>query len=257
MTERTFDKAWVVGGSTGIGRDLVLEMARRGVDVVVSARNAESLESLVAEAHGLAGHVTTIPLDVTDRAATKAAYQAAVTALGRVDLCVSCAGTHQPFGAMNFDVDKFRTLVEVNLMGTTHVLEAAMPDMIARGAGHIAVVSSVAGYRGLPSAAGYGATKAALINMCEALKFDLDRAGVKLQLIDPGFVETPLTAKNDFKMPFLMKSDLAAKRFYQGLLSRRFEVTFPKRFTWQLKLLRCLPYALYFAMVRRTTKALS
>lgn len=253
MAVRTFGKAWVVGGSTGIGRNLVLELARHGVDVVASARGADALEALAAEAKALPGRVETLALDVTDREAVTAAHRAATERLGRIELCVACAGTHKPFGAKAFDAGTFRRLVEVNLMGTVHVLEAAMPDMIARGSGHIAVVSSVAGYRGLPSAAAYGATKAALINMCEALKFDLDRAGVKLQLIDPGFVETPLTDKNDFKMPFLMKADVAAKRFYQGLLSDRFEVTFPKRFTWQLKFLRCLPYAAYFWLVGRTT----
>jgi NAD(P)-dependent dehydrogenase (short-subunit alcohol dehydrogenase family) len=257
MTNRTFDKAWVVGGSTGIGRDLVLELARHGVDVVASARGAESLAVLESDAAGLPGTVRSVVCDVADEAATRAAYESARELLGRVDLCVSCAGTYLPFGACDFDAGKFRQTVEINLMGTAHVLGAVMPDMIERRGGHIAVVSSVAGYRGLPRAAAYGATKAALINMCESLKFDLDRAGVKLQLVDPGFVETPLTARNDFKMPFLMKSDLAAKRFYAGLLSSRFEITFPKRFTWQLKLMRCLPYAAYFAIVRRTTKALS
>jgi short-subunit dehydrogenase len=132
-----------------------------------------------------------------------------------------------------------------------------MPAMMARNAGQIAVVSSVAGYRGLPAASAYGATKAALINMCESLKFDLDAAGVKLQLVDPGFVETPLTAQNDFNMPFLMKSDAAAQAFYRGLLSDRFEIVFPKRFAWQLKLLRCLPYAAYFPLIRRSTRRLA
>ncbi|MEQ8247103.1 MAG: SDR family NAD(P)-dependent oxidoreductase [Alphaproteobacteria bacterium] len=256
MAKRHFDKAWIVGASTGIGRELALELARRGVDVVASARGIDDLAALVKDAAGFPGHVSALALDVTDLAATQAAAQAATKLLGRIDLCVACAGTHQPFGAKDFDSGKFRRLVEVNLMGTVHVLEAVMPGFIQRRSGHLAVVSSVAGYRGLPSAAGYGATKAALINMCESLKFDLDRAGVKLQLIDPGFVETPLTAKNDFPMPFLMKADAAAKQFYRGLLSDRFEVTFPKRFTWQLKLLRCLPYAAYFPLIRRTTKAL-
>lgn len=256
MAKRLFDKAWIVGASTGIGRELALELARQGVDVVASARGVDELAALVKDAAAYPGTVTALPLDVTDLAATQAAAQSATTLLGRIDLCVACAGTHQPFGAKDFDSTKFRRLVEINLMGTVHVLESVMPDFIQRRAGHIAVVSSVVGYRGLPSAAGYGATKAALINMCESLKFDLDRAGVKLQLIDPGFVETPLTAKNDFPMPFLMKADAAAKQFYRGLLSDRFEVTFPKRFTWQLKLLRCLPYGAYFPLIRRTTKAL-
>ncbi|NQV79959.1 MAG: SDR family NAD(P)-dependent oxidoreductase [Alphaproteobacteria bacterium] len=256
MTKRHFDKAWVVGASTGIGRALTLELARQGVNVVASARSAESLAAVVRDGADLPGKLYALPLDVTDRDATRRAAGEAAALLGRLDLCVSCAGTHMPFGAKNFDAEKFRRLVDVNLMGTVHVLESVMPGFIERRSGHIAVVSSVAGYRGLPSAAGYGATKAALINMCESLKFDLDLAGVKLQLIDPGFVATPLTAKNDFPMPFLMEADAAARQFYRGLLSDRFEVTFPKRFTWQLKLLRCLPYAAYFPVVRRTTRAL-
>ncbi len=257
MTKRHFDKAWVVGGSIGIGRALALELARLGVDVVVSARGAESLAAVLRDGADLPGKLHAVPFDVTDRTATQRAAREAAALLGRIDLCVSCAGTHLPLGAKNFDAEKFRRLVDVNLMGTVHVLESVMADFIERRSGHIAVVSSVAGYRGLPSSAGYGATKAGLINMCESLKFDLDRAGVKLQLIDPGFVATPLTAKNDFPMPFLMEADAAARQFYRGLLSDRFEVTFPKRFTWQLKLLRCLPYAAYFPIVRRMTRALS
>jgi len=123
-------------------------------------------------------------------------------------------------------------------------------DALAGDAAHLEVV---AGYRGLPSSAAYGASKAALINMCEALKFDLDRTGVRIQLIDPGFVRTPLTDRNPFPMPFLMEPEEAAERMVRGLASPRFEITFPKRFTWQLKLLRILPYALYFPLVRRIT----
>jgi len=257
MAERRFSKAWVVGASTGIGRALTLELATQGVDVVASARGTAALAEVVAAGGGLAGSIRALPFDVTDNDATGAAYRDAVTLLGQIDLCVSCAGTYEPFGAQDFSAATFRRIVKVNLMGSVHVLEATMPDMIARGSGQIAVVSSVAGYRGLPAASAYGATKAALINMCESLKFDLDRAGVKLQLVDPGFVETPLTAKNDFKMPFLMKADAAAQAFYRGLLSDQFEIVFPKRFAWQLKFLRCLPYAAYFPLVRRSTKRLA
>ncbi len=257
MAERRFNKAWVVGGSTGIGRELSLELARHGVDVVISARGAASLAEVVNAGGELPGTIRSVAVDVTDPAAVAAAHGEVAALLGQIDLCVTCAATYTPFGARDFSAETFRRIVEVNLMGTVHVLEATMPDMIARQSGHLAVVSSVAGYRGLPAASAYGATKAALINMCESLKFDLDRANVKLQLVDPGFVETPLTANNDFKMPFLLKADVAARAFYKGLLSDRFEITFPKRFAWQLKFLRCLPYSAYFPLIRRSTKALS
>jgi len=257
MAKKRFSKAWVVGASTGIGRALTLELAKQGVDVVASARGSAALGEVVATGAALPGAIQALAFDVTDNDATGTAHRDATTLLGQIDLCVSCAGTYTAFSAQDFSTETFRRMVEVNLMGSVHVLEAAMPDMIARGSGNIAVVSSVAGYRGLPAASAYGATKAALINMCESLKFDLDQAGVKLQLVDPGFVETPLTALNDFKMPFLMKADAAAQAFYRGLLSDRFEITFPKRFAWQLKLLRCLPYAAYFPLVRRSTKRLA
>ena len=129
-----------------------------------------------------------------------------------------------------------------------------MGAMIARGRGRIAIVSSVAGYRGLPTAAYDGASKAALINLAEALKFDLDRHGVTLQLIDPGFVRTPLTAKNEFTMPFLIPAEEAAEQIAKGLRGSSFEITFPRRFTYLLKLLRCLPYRLYFPLMARATR---
>ena len=145
--------------------------------------------------------------------------------------------------------------VETNLMGTMHGLEALIPACLAARRGHIAIVASVAGYRGLPKAAAYGAGKAALINLAESLKFDLDRAGVKLQLVAPGFVKTPLTDKNDFAMPFLMPVDRAVDAMIDGLRGARFEITFPKPLARRMKLLRMLPYRLYFALVRARTGA--
>lgn len=253
MASERFGKAWIVGASSGIGRALALELARHGVACVVSARSEAGLHETVRQDAALEGRLVPLALDVTDADAVREAADRAEALLGGLDLVVACAGTHLPFGAANFSPAKFRTLIEVNLIGTINLLAAVMPRFIERRRGHIAVVSSVAGYRGLPTAAAYGATKAALINLCESLKFDLDRANVRLQLISPGFVETPLTDRNEFPMPFLMQSDAAARRFYDGLHSDRFEVTFPKRFTWQMKLLRILPYRAYFAIVRRIT----
>jgi short-subunit dehydrogenase len=138
-------------------------------------------------------------------------------------------------------------------MGAVNGIAAVLPGFLARRAGHIAVVSSVAGYRGLPQAAAYGPTKAALINLCEALKPDLDRYQVRISVINPGFIRTPLTDLNEFPMPFLMEADVAARRIVRGLDAGKFEITFPRRFTFMLKVARMLPYALYFPMVKRTT----
>ena len=139
-------------------------------------------------------------------------------------------------------------------MGAVNGLAAVLPRFIARRAGHVAVVSSVAGYRGLPSASAYGPTKAALINLCESLKPDLDRFGVKISVVNPGFVRTPLTDRNPFPMPFLMEVDDAAARLAAGLDTGKFEITFPRRFTYLVKLARILPYGLYFRLVKRATK---
>lgn len=166
-------------------------------------------------------------------------------------MAVLNAGTHIPVSATNLTAEPFSTLIETNLMGVVHGLAALLPRFIERRAGHVAVVASVAGYRGLPTGAAYGATKAALINMCESLKPELDSLGIRLTLVNPGFVKTPLTDKNPFAMPFLMDVDRAAARLADGLETKRFEITFPRRFTWLLKALRVLPYPLYFALTRR------
>lgn len=248
--------AWITGASSGIGRALALALAREGVTVAASARSREALESLAAEAGNGGARILPTPLDVTDRAAVTAAAEAAIRVFrGPPDLAVLNAGTYLPMSAADFDAARYREQVEINLMGTVHMLEALLPAYRAARRGHIAIVSSVAGYRGLPTSAAYGATKAALINLAESLKNELDRAGVKLQLVNPGFIKTPLTDKNDFKMPFLMPVDKAVARMIAGLQSNRFEITFPRRFTWQLKLLRLLPYRLYFAITRRRTGA--
>lgn len=243
-------RVWITGASSGIGRAAALELARRGDEVIASARSTDKLEQLAREGDG---KVHPLPLDVTDQAAVAEAFERLERAGGPLDVAVLAAGTHQPVDATDFKAQELRTLVEINLMGVANVLEPVMAAMIGRGRGRIAIVSSIAGYRGLPTSAYYGATKAALINLAESLRFDLQKHGVTMQLIDPGFVRTPLTDKNQFAMPFLMEPEDAARRLADGLMSDRFEVTFPKRFTWMLKALRCLPYGLYFPMVARAT----
>lgn len=246
-------RAWITGAGKGIGRAVALGLARRGWTVAASARTEEDLIELAREAQPLVGDIRAYPLDVTDAGAVAQAQNDIETNMGSLDLAILNAGSYERFGARNFSADRFRKQIDLNLMGTVYCLEALMPGFIERGRGHLAVVSSLAGYRGLPNAAAYGATKAALINMCEALKPDLDRAGVKLSVINPGFVKTPLTDKNEFPMPFLVSVETAAERIIRGLETGRFEITFPRRFACILKVLRLAPYGLYFHLTRKMT----
>jgi short-subunit dehydrogenase len=244
---------WITGASSGIGRALALRLAAAGAQVAASARNAKALQALAAEAAGGPGAIHAYPLDITSRCAASAIVHAIEDSLGPLARVVLNAGTHQPVEAKDFAAADFARLVEVNLLGMANCLEPVLRTMSARRQGQIAIVASVAGYRGLPTSAYYGATKAALINLAEALKLDCDRLGIKLQLINPGFVKTPLTDKNPFPMPFLISVEDAAARIAAGLDRQAFEITFPRRFTWQLKLFRCLPYRLYFPLVARIT----
>jgi len=244
--------AWVTGASSGIGRQVALDLARAGWTVVATARREEELSRLAAEAP--AGKVLAAPADVTDAKAIAAAAHRVQAETGRpIALAILNAGTYLHDSAATFDLAAFTNQVTVNLIGTANALAAVMPAMIARRAGQVAIVSSVAGYRGLPRAIAYSATKAALIAMAESLKFDLDRAGVMVNVVNPGFVRTPLTDRNDFPMPFLMSVEDASRRIVDGLARGRFEVCFPRRFAYILKLMRIVPYALYFPLVGRTT----
>ncbi len=242
---------WITGAGKGIGRAVARRLAQDGWIVAASARTEDDLASLASEFPP--GRVHSYPLDVTDLAGTEAILARIEREVGALDLAVLNAGTHIPVGAKDFSVDVVRRLVETNLMGTVHGLAQVIPGFIARGRGHIAVVASLAGYRGLPTAAAYGATKAALINMCEALKPELELHGVRMTLINPGFVETPLTDKNTFPMPFLIPVEEAAERIMRGLGRAHFEVAFPGRFAVLMKLLRLLPDRLFFAVTRRMT----
>ena len=197
---------WITGASSGIGEALAVRLAQDGHDGRGErAQRGASSRGWRAAAQA-AGRIHPFPLDVTDRPAAAAVLAEIERALGPVDTAVLAAGTHQPVSAGEFEAAALARLVEVNLLGTANCLEPLLRAMIARRRGRIAIVSSVAGYRGLPTAAYYGATKAALINLAEALKFDLDRHGVTLQLIDPGFVKTPLTDLNEFPMPFRIRA---------------------------------------------------
>jgi len=245
-------RVWITGASAGIGEALTYRMAARGDHVLASARSKDKLDAMVGQAKGR-GQISPCPLDITDHDAVLAAVEQIERDHGPIDLAILNAGTHQPVSARDFKAQGLRDLLEVNLFGTANCLEALMPRMIERHRGHIAVVASVAGYRGLPTAAYYGASKGGTINMVEALRFDLDQAGVKLQLINPGFVKTPLTDKNEFKMPFLISAEKAVDYIVRGLDGNGFEIAFPRRFAAILKVMRILPYALYFPLTAKST----
>ena len=246
--------AWVTGASSGIGRALALELCRRGWTVAASARDARALEALAGEAAG-AGSILPVPVDVTDPEAVSTAYRRIVETHGDADLAILNAGTHIPTPAEAFDRSTVAKLVDTNLMGTVNVLAAIVPEFIARRSGEIAVVASMTGYRGLPTAAAYGATKAALINLSESLRPELELHNVSLRLVNPGFVDTPLTRKNRFPMPFLIPADKAATTILKGLRSKRFEITVPRRMAVLMKLLRLLPNRLFLIVARRITPA--
>lgn len=247
--------AWVTGASTGIGRAVALKLARSGWTVLATARSADKLDTLVVEAEGAAGKVIALPCDLTDLAATQTVVDNARRDVGPIALALLNAGTYKPDSLRTFSSTAFRAQFDINVFGTFHCLEAILPAFIEAKRGHVAIVSSVAGYRGLPRAMGYGATKAALINFTEALRLMADPYGIKVQLINPGFVRTPLTDKNDFPMPFLMEVEDAAKAIVDGLASPRFEIAFPAPFVFMLKRLRALPYGVYFALIKRQTGA--
>jgi short-subunit dehydrogenase len=243
--------AWITGASSGIGRALALRLARDGWTIAASARGSEALDVLAREA---AGQIHAFPLDVTDRAAVVTTFLDIEAALGPVSLAVFGAGTYYRETVASFDAGKIGEMVNLNILGTANCLETVMRAMVARGSGHIGVMSSVAGYVGLPGAAGYGATKAALINMCEALYPELAAKGVRLSLVNPGFVDTPLTRKNDFAMPFIISAEEAADYIARGLAARRFEIVFPWKMALVFKLLRALPARLRFLLTRRMVR---
>ncbi|MEY4345593.1 MAG: hypothetical protein RL032_1425 [Pseudomonadota bacterium] len=237
---------WLVGASTGIGQATASALHALGAQVVVSARKAQALDAFV-QAHPGA---RALALDVTDAQAVQAAAMQ-LQARGPLDCVVYCAGHYQAMRAFAMDVPNMQRHMEVNYTGALQVLSAVLPAMLARGAGHISLVGSVAGYRGLPNSLAYGPTKAALINLAETLYLDLHDKGIGVSIINPGFVQTPLTANNQFDMPALLTPAQAAQAIVKGWARGAFEIHFPKRFTLWMKALRLLPNRMFFALVRK------
>jgi NAD(P)-dependent dehydrogenase (short-subunit alcohol dehydrogenase family) len=240
---------WLVGASSGIGRATAVRLHDAGARVIVSARNAAALQAFAQQHPGSEA----LPLDATDRDAMRAAAAGIVERHGRIDLAVYCAGTYRAMRATEFELDVALQHQDVNYVGALYMLDAVLPVLLTQGSGHLSLVGSVAGYRGLPQALAYGPTKAALINLAETLYLDLHERGIGVSVVNPGFVETPLTAQNAFHMPALITPEEAAEEILRGWKQGDFEIHFPKRFTLWLKALRMLAYRPYFAAVRRST----
>jgi short-subunit dehydrogenase len=238
---------WVTGSSSGLGYELAKLLSDEAEHVAVSARSVDRLNNLAENFT----NIMPFPVDVTDAAGVVACVDKVESDCGPIGLAVLNAGTWRMMDAAEFDLRAIRQGIEVNYMGIINALHVVLPRMLSRGHGHISITASVSGYRGLPGAIAYGPTKAALINLAETLRLELAPHGIVVSLVNPGFVDTPMTQENRFPMPGLMPAKLAAKKMLVGLKRRQFEIVFPFSFVSAMKLLRLLPNAGYFWVVRR------
>jgi NAD(P)-dependent dehydrogenase (short-subunit alcohol dehydrogenase family) len=241
-------RVWLVGASTGIGLACAQALRAAGAHVVVSARNSQGVQDWAAKDAGVQWRA----MDVSDPEQVQATAHA-VLAEGALDLVVYAAGYYRAQRATAMDIEDLLQHDKVNYQGALQVIHAVLPGMLARQSGHISLLSSVAGWRGLPNGLAYGPTKAALTHLAETLYMDLQDQGIGVSVVNPGFVATPLTAQNQFTMPALISPEAAATAMLQGWAKGQFDIHFPKRFTLWLKLLRLLPYRLYFPLVRKFT----
>lgn len=246
--------AWITGGGTGIGRELALALARRGWRVAISGRRADALAATAAALGEAPGQIHPYPADVTDAPALAAVVASIESSLGPLDLVVANAAAWGAFSVRRFDLAGQQQQVQVNLGGILNTVAPVLPRFVERGRGKLVLVASVAGYFGLPKAGAYGATKAATLHLAESLRYELAPHGVVVQVVSPGFVETPMTAVNRFAMPGLMTATAAAERMVAGLATDRFEIAFPRRLVWPMKLLQLLPGGLRRALLGRALR---
>lgn len=242
---------WLTGASSGIGEALVFELARRGARVAITARRAEVLADVAQRAQALGGTVYAFPGDVTKPEEMKQIAERIEREVGVIDLAIPNAGTHIFTKPEAFNSREYLELMNINYGGMLHCIEAVLPAMLQRGRGYIAPVASLAGIRGLPTAAAYGASKAAMNYFLESLRFHVRRAGVTVTVINPGFVRTPLTDKNEFQMPFLVSAEDSARIICNGLERCRREIAFPWQMALAVRLGRFLPACLYERIVDR------
>ena len=242
---------WITGGSTGIGKALAIRFANEGWNVAISARR----ENLLKELSDRYENISPFPLDVTDKENCKNIFNKVKEKFGEIDICFFSTGTWDPKKEKDIDVEQIENVFKINFFGTVNSIKAVEEYYKNRNEGTIAIVSSIAGYRGLPNSTGYGPSKSALNNLAESLYFDFGRHNVRVCLVSPGFIKTPMTDKNDFKMPFLKTPEFAADKIYDGLVNKKiFEIHFPKELTLTLKFFSILPYKLYFYLIKKLTK---
>ena len=242
---------WITGGSTGISKALAIKFSNEGWNVAISARREELLNELSNQHE----NISAFPLDVTDKIKCKEVFDRIINKYTNLDICFFSTGTWDPKKEKDIDVEQIEEVFKVNFFGTVNSIKVVEQFFKDKKSGIITIVSSIAGYRGLPNSTGYGPSKSALNNLAESLYFDFKRFNVRVCLVSPGFIKTPMTDKNDFKMPFLKTPEYAANKIYDGLINKdNFEIHFPKILTVILKILSFLPSKIYFYLVGKLTK---
>ncbi|MEJ6404535.1 SDR family NAD(P)-dependent oxidoreductase [Yoonia sp. 2307UL14-13] len=241
MKEWQGKRYWLVGASEGLGREVAFCLSRAGAEVIVSARSEDRLKSLVEELPGKASYVT---VDVADREAV----EKAAAEVGELDGVVYLAGVYWPMKASEWDNEKADMMGEINYLGGSRVVGAVIRGMVERGHGHIVLTGSLSGFRGLPGAIGYSASKAGLMALAESMQADLRTSNIKVQVINPGFIKTRLTDKNDFNMPFIMEPDAAAREFFDHMNDDTFKKSFPMVFSWVFRLSQFMPDWMYYRL---------
>lgn len=246
--------AWVTGGSSGIGRALAKELASAGYTVAVTAREGDPIDMLIAEAAALPGRIVSFPCDVADEAGMAATVAAIEDRIGPIALAVFNAGAYVPIAGENLSIRKFRRTFEVNVLGVVHGLVPVVRLMQTRGRGHVLLVGSISAWFGWPTTAAYGASKAAVNVMAQALKYDFDKINVRIQVANPGFVDTPLLQQSASSLPAMIPAREAARRLFKGILSGGFEIAFPRRLVWGLKLASTMPQPVRHWLISTLTR---
>ena len=242
---------WITGASTGIGKALAIKFAKEGWRVAASARR----ENLLKELENNNSNIKSFPLDVLDENKTKITFQNIIKEFKELEVCVFSTGIHDPEAEKDFNIETVRKIMDTNFFGTLNSIMSVNKYFREKKSGHISIVSSVAGYRGLPDAAGYCSSKAALISLAETLYFDFKRFNITISLINPGFIKTPMTDENKFNMPMLKTAEYAADKIFKGITKDNvFEIHFPKSFTFLMKILRIMPNWLFFYLMNIAVK---
>jgi len=242
---------WITGASSGIGKAVAIKFANKGWQVAASARRKKLLDELSENNP----NISSFPLDVTNCESCEQAFKSILKKYSNIDVCIFSSGTYDPKTEKQINLEQIENVMKVNFFGTLNCIKAVESDFKNKRKGHVAIMSSVAGYRGLPNSSGYGPSKAALINLSESLYFDFKRYEIRVSLISPGFIKTALTDKNNFKMPFIKSPEYAADKIYNGLIkSDSFEIAFPKELTIIMKIFKILPNKVYLYLIKKLTK---